>query len=49
LISNPIHAPSHEFDDEAINVPKIKIIINNIFDEFLIIKKKRIITFIIGV
>lgn len=49
LISNPIQALSQEFDETVIKVPDIKIIINNIFDELLKIKKKRIKIFINGV
>jgi len=46
LISNPIHALSHEFEEIVISVPLIKVIKNNNLDEFLKIKKKRIKTFI---
>jgi hypothetical protein len=49
LISNPIHAPNQEFEEIVINVPLINVIKNNNLDEFLKIKKKRIITFINGV
>ena len=49
LISKPIQAPSQELADTAINDPNIIIIKNKILEEFFIIKKKRIITFIIGV
>lgn len=49
LISNPIQAPNQEFDEMVIKVPPTKVIKNNNLDEFLKIKKKRIITFISGV
>lgn len=49
LISNPIHALNHEFEDTAIRDPLTTIVINIIFDELLNIKKKRTITFINGV
>ena len=49
LISNPIQALNHEFDEIVIIVLKINIKINIIFDELLKIKKKRIKTFINGV
>lgn len=49
LISKPIQAPNHEFDEIVISVPMIKVARNNILDEFLKIKKKRIKTFINGV
>lgn len=49
LISRPIHALSHEFDEIEIIVPIIKIIRKRIFEGFFKIKKKRIITFINGV
>lgn len=49
MISKPIQAPNQEFAEIAIIVPIIKVNINNIFDELLKIKKKRIKTFINGV
>lgn len=42
LISSPTHAPNHEFEEIAINVPIIKVKKNNNLVEFLKIKKKRI-------
>lgn len=48
LISNPIHAPNHEFEEIVINEPEINIIKKILFEIFLI-KKKRGITFISGV
>lgn len=42
LISNPIQAPSQEFEEIEIIDPVIKIPKNIIFDELLKIKKKRI-------
>lgn len=49
LISKPIQAPSHAFEEIEIIEPLINVNINNILDEFLKIKKKRIKTFISGV
>lgn len=49
LISNPIHIPNHEEEEIVIIDPVINIIINKNFEIILIIKKKRSITFIIGV
>lgn len=49
LISKPIHAPNHEFEEIVIKVPEIKIKINIILEELFKIKKKRIRTFINGV
>lgn len=42
LISSPIHALNHEFEDTDKIVPVIITIINIIFEELLNIKKKRI-------
>lgn len=49
LISNPIHALNHEFEEIVNNVPIIRIDKNKILEEFLKIKKKRSITFMSGV
>ena len=35
LISNPIHAPSHELEDTDTNIPPTKVINKRIFVEFL--------------
>lgn len=48
LISKPIHIPIHVYDEIVIIDPIIIVIVNEIFDN-LIIKKKRIITFMVGV
>lgn len=49
LISRPIHALSHEFEDTVKSVPSIRIDKNKILEEFLKIKKKRTRTFMSGV
>lgn len=49
LISNPIHIPSQDEEEMVINEPVIIIAIKINFETKLIIKKKRIRTFIIGV
>ena len=40
LISNPIHAPSHELDDTDINIPPTKVISKRIFVELLGIREE---------
>jgi hypothetical protein len=42
LISSPIHAPSHEFEDTDTNIPLIKVISNRIFVELLGIREESI-------
>lgn len=49
LISKPIHIPSQEDDEIVINDPVIIVAIKINFEIKLIIKKKRIKTFITGV
>ena len=49
LISRPIHIPNHEEDERVIILPINKHIKKIIFEIEFIIKKKRTITFIIGV
>lgn len=43
LISNPIHTPSHELEEIEIKVPNIIVNKKINLDEFLNIKKKRLI------
>lgn len=49
LISNPIHIPNHEEDEKVMKDPHIIVKKKIILAEKLIIKKKRIKIFIIGV
>jgi hypothetical protein len=45
LISSPIHAPSHEFEDTDTNIPLTKVISNRILVEFLGIREESITLF----
>lgn len=49
LISKPIQAPNHEFEEIAIRVPLTSVVKNIKVEKFLKIKKKRGKTFIYGV
>jgi hypothetical protein len=49
LISNPIHAPNHEFADVEINVPPINVNKNKNLVGLLTIREKRVKTSINGV
>lgn len=42
LISNPIHAPSHEFDDTDTNIPLTNVISSRIFVELLGIREESV-------
>jgi hypothetical protein len=43
LISSPIHAPSHEFEDTNTNIPLTRVISNRILVELLGIREESVI------
>jgi hypothetical protein len=42
LISSPIHAPSHEFEDTGTNIPLTKVIGNRILVELLGLREESV-------
>jgi len=48
LISNPIHAPSHELDDTDTNIPPTRVVSKRIFVELLGIREESVILFLWG-
>jgi hypothetical protein len=46
LISNPIHAPSHELEDADTNTPPTKVISKRIFVEFLGIREESVLLYL---
>jgi hypothetical protein len=48
LISNPIHAPSHELEETDTNTPLTQVISNRIFVELLGIREESVILYLWG-